>query len=98
MDDGPLYLVAVITPNPDTAEQAEIHLRALMAGTRMEEGCEYMELVVSDEQPGTWFMMEKFRSRTDWELHMRTSHVVEGNAALEGLLSQPTELQFYTEK
>ncbi len=98
MDGDPLYLVAVIKPHPDTADQAEVHLRALMAGTRMEEGCEYMDLVVSDDQPGTWFMMEKFRSRADWESHMRTAHVIEGNAALEGLLREPTDLQFYTQK
>ena len=97
-DDPPLYLMAVIRPRIEDAAEAEIHLRALMAGTRMEPGCEYMELVVSDAEPDTWFMLEKFRSREDWDLHMASAHVTEGNAALEGLLREPTELRFYTEK
>lgn len=96
-NDGPLYLVAVIRPRPETAGEAEAHLRALMAGTRTEEGCEYMELVVSDAEPDTWFMMEKFRSRGDWEAHMTTRHVIDGNAALRDLLREPTELRFYTQ-
>jgi len=41
-------------------------------------------------------MFEKFRSRADWEEHMRTEHVVRGNAILHDLLRAPTELRFYT--
>ena len=94
--DEPLYLLAIIKPRIDRSEEAERHLRALMAGTHQEPGNIFMELVVSDEEPDTWVMLEKFRSRADWEEHMRTDHVVEGNAALEGLLREPTELRFYT--
>ncbi len=97
-DEGPLYLIAVIKPRPEGAVEAERHLRELMAGTRGEEGCEYMELVTSAETPDTWLMLEKFRSRPDWELHMATDHVTAGNAALAGLLREPTELRFYTER
>ncbi len=94
----PLYLLAVIRPRMELADEAEFHLRALMAGTRNEPGNLYMELVVSEDEADTWFMFEKFRSRSDWDAHMRTDHVTEGNAALAGLLRQPTELRFYTEK
>ena len=96
--DGPLFLVAVIRPRPECADDAEVHLRGLMACTRMEEGCEFMELATSDEDPHTWYMFEKFRSRADWEAHMTTRHVAEGNAALVGLLREPTELRFYPGK
>jgi quinol monooxygenase YgiN len=57
-----------------------------------------MDLVVSETEPDTWFVFEKFRSRADWDDHMRTVHVTSGNAALAGLLREPTELRFYTEK
>jgi quinol monooxygenase YgiN len=96
--DEPLYLIAVIRPRPERAAEAEGHLRALMAGTRAEPGCVHMELVVSADDPDTWFMLEKFRSRPDWEAHMRTEHVVSGNAKLTDVLREPTELRFYTEK
>ena len=48
--------------------------------------------------PTTWLMLEKFRSRPDWEDHMRTPHVTRGNANLADLLREPTELRFYSAK
>jgi quinol monooxygenase YgiN len=96
--DAPLYLVAVIRPRMERAAEAESELRALMAGTHAEPGCVYMDLVVSDDDPTTWLMMEKFRSRADWEEHMETRHVRAGNANLVDLLREPTELRFYTPK
>lgn len=94
----PLYLIATIRPRMDRLEEAEREVRALMAGTHAEPGCIYMELVESDDDPGTWTMLEKFRSREDWEDHMRTPHVVKGNEALADLLREPTELLFFTER
>ena len=95
MTDAPLYLIAVIRPRMECADQAEAELRALMAGTRAEPGCVFMELTVSAEDPSVWVMFEKFRSRPDWEEHMRTEHVLRGNANLVDLLREPTELRFY---
>jgi len=96
--DDPFYLIAVIRPRMDLAVDIEAQLRTLMAGTNAEEGCEYMELVVSDDDPTTWLMLEKFRSRGDWEEHMLTEHVARVNANLVGLLREPTELRFYSTK
>ena len=96
--DQPQYLLAIIKPRPELAGEAERHVRTLMAGTRNEPGNIYMDLVIDADEPGTWFMFEKFRSRADWELHMTTSHVEEGNAALAGLLREPTVLRFFTQK
>lgn len=99
MDDmsaAPLYLIAVIRPRMDRAEEAEAELRALMAGTHAEPGCVFMELTVDEEDPTTWVMFEKFRSRADWEEHMLTPHVRDGNARLVDLLRAPTELRFFS--
>jgi quinol monooxygenase YgiN len=96
--DEPLYLIAIIRPRMDRAAEAEVELRALMAGTHAEPGCIHMELVVSDDDPTTWLMLEKFKSRPDWEDHMRTPHVTRGNANLADLLREPTQLRFYTAK
>jgi quinol monooxygenase YgiN len=96
--DSPLYLIAVIRPRMERAAEAEAELRALMAGTHAEDGCIHMELVVSADDPTTWLMLEKFRSRSDWDDHMRTDHVTRGNANLADLLREPTELRFYSAK
>ncbi|MFM7064727.1 MAG: putative quinol monooxygenase, partial [Actinomycetes bacterium] len=55
-------------------------------------------LVESADDPTTWIMLEKFRSRADWADHMRTDHVVRGNAALTDLLREPTVLTLLTER
>jgi quinol monooxygenase YgiN len=96
--EGPLFLLAVIRPRPEFASEAEMHLRRLVAGTRAEPGNVFMDLTVADDEQATWYMFEKFRSRADWEAHMQTPHVIDGNAALAGLLREPTELRFFTEK
>lgn len=98
MSEQPLFLIAVIRPLPGRAAEAEAALRQLMAGTHAEEGNVFMELVVSDDDPDTWLMLEKFRSRADWEAHMQTEHVIRGNTLLSGLLREPTELRFYAAK
>jgi len=98
VSDAPLYLIATIRPRVDRLEEAEREVRALMAGTHAEPGCIYMELVESADDPTTWIMLEKFHSRADWDTHMTTDHVIRGNAALQGLLREPTELTLLTER
>ena len=95
VSDAPFYLIAIIRPRLERKDEAESALRALMAGTHAEPGCVFMELTVPEDDPDTWVMFEKFRSRADWEEHMRTDHVVQGNALLADLLREPTELVRY---
>lgn len=92
--DAPLYLIATIRPRMDRADEAEAVLRVLMDATQAEPGCVRMELVVPEDDPETWLMLELFRSRADWDDHMRTDHVTQGNAILADLLREPTELRF----
>lgn len=97
MSSAPLYLVAVIKPRMEVAEEVAERLRLMRDATREEPGNIYMELVVGEE-PDTWFMFEKFASREAWDLHMTLPHVTEGNAFLADKLREPTELRFYTER
>ena len=92
----PLYLVAVIKPKIERAHEVVEALRVMMAKTRAENGCEFYDLVVGDNEPDTWLMLEKWSTRADWEAHMATDHVVAGNEAVADLLREPTELRFYS--
>ena len=92
----PLYLVAVIKPKIERADEVLEVLRVMMAKTRAENGCDFYDLVVSDDEPETWLMLEKWSTRADWEAHMATAHVVVGNEAVADLLREPTELRFYS--
>lgn len=92
----PLYLVAVIKPKIERASEVLDILRVMMSSTRAEQGCDFYDLVAGDDEPDTWLMLEKWSTRADWEAHMRTPHVVEGNEAVADLLREPTELRFYS--
>ena len=97
MSSEPLYLIAVIKPRMEIAEEVAARLRIMRDATREEPGNVFMDLVVGDE-PDTWLMLEKFVSREAWEEHMTLPHVADGNAFLADKLREPTELRFYTER
>ena len=94
MSTEPIFLVAVIRPDMAQADAVAERLRSMRDATRAEPGNEFMELVVGDEDPTVWFMLEKFVSEEAWALHMTLPHVVEGNAYLADKLREPTELLF----
>ena len=97
MSAEPLYLIAVIKPRMEAADDVTARLRVMRDATREEPGNIFMELVVGDE-PDTLLMLEKFVSREAWEEHMTLPHVTEGNAYLADKLREPTELRFYTSR
>lgn len=92
---GPLYLLATIHPDPSRAGEVARILRRMVELTRAETGCELYDLVAAPDAPDTWFMVEKWASRADWQAHMASAHNVQGNEELRGLLLAPTELTFW---
>ena len=63
----PLYLVAVIKPKAEGAATVREFLDSMIAATRDEDGCEMYDLVVGDDDPSTWLMIEKWSSRAHWD-------------------------------
>jgi quinol monooxygenase YgiN len=96
--DGSLFLVVTIYPRLDRMAEAEAQLQSMRAATLQEEGCVFMHLVQSDDEPDTWVMLEHFKSRAAWDEHMQTKHNTEGNEKLKDLLRQPSDLRLYREK
>jgi quinol monooxygenase YgiN len=58
-----------------------------------------MHLVQEEaDDSDTWLMIEQFTSRAAWDEHMASNHNRRGNAELEPLLAEPSELRLYHEK
>ncbi|KAE8765169.1 putative quinol monooxygenase [Georgenia thermotolerans] len=95
---GPLFLVVTIKPRPDRKAEAEAQLQSMRRHTLEEPGCVFMHLVQPEDDPDNWVMLEMFRSREDWNEHMRQPYNTEGNKILEDLLREPSDLRFFTEK
>lgn len=92
-DDAALFLVVTIRPRADRAEEAEAELRAMRARSLEEPGCDFMHFLQPQDDADSWVMLERFRSRAAWDEHMGQPYVVEGNARLEELLREPSELR-----
>jgi quinol monooxygenase YgiN len=91
----PLYLVAIIKPKIEIRDAVRAQIDALVTASLAEDGCEMYDLVVSDEDPDTWLMLEKWASREQWDTHMLTDHVVAFNELGDSLFRETTELRFY---
>ncbi len=89
-----LYLVAEIYPHPDKHDQAHAALKKLVEATQKENGCEMYELV-QEQDSGSWFMIEKWSSKADWELHMTTDHVKEIQETSGEFLIKPADLRLF---
>ena len=95
---GPLFLVVTIKPRLDRLEEAEAQLQSMRRQSLNEPGCLFMHLLQPHDDPNTWLMVEMFRSRADWDEHMQQPYNTEGNAILEGLLREPSDLRLCDEK
>ena len=96
---NPLFLVVTIYPKTDKLAEAEAQLHKMRAASQQEEGCEFMHLTQGiDDNRDIWVMIEKFRPRAAWDAHMASEHNQRGNAELEPLLRQPSDLQLFHEK
>ncbi|MFY9251712.1 MAG: putative quinol monooxygenase [Vulcanococcus sp.] len=92
----PLYLIAEIYPHPDKLEAAHNLFSTLVENTLEEPGCLLYDLVI-EEDADHWLMLEKWESRTAWEHHMTTAHVVEANKLAASLVRNQTKLRFLSE-
>jgi quinol monooxygenase YgiN len=96
--ERPLFLVVTIRPRPDRLAEAEAQLQSMRRNTLEEPACVFMHLVQPQDDPGSWVMLEMFRSRAAWDEHMQQPHNVEGNKILEDLLREPSELRLMDER
>lgn len=98
-NDKALFLVVKIKPRRDKLAEAEAQLQRMRAASQQEEGCVFMHLVQGvDDDQDTWTMIEQFRSQADWDVHMASEHNQRGNAELEPLLREPSDLGLYHQK
>ena len=94
----PLFLVVRIKPRRDKLAEAHAQLLKMRDRSREDPGCVFMHLVEGvDDDSDTWLMIEQFRSRAAWDDHMASEYNRSGNAALDPLLREPSDLQLFHE-
>jgi quinol monooxygenase YgiN len=93
-----LFLVVTIKPRWDRLAEAEAQLQSMRRSSLTEPGCVFMHLTQPQDDPAVWVMLEMFRSRRDWDEHMKQPYNVAGNVILEDLLREPSDLRLLDER
>ncbi|MBJ8341140.1 antibiotic biosynthesis monooxygenase [Antrihabitans sp. YC3-6] len=82
-----LNVVAIIEAKPDGVEAVRSALSTLVVATRAEEGCVSYELSESLASPGTFVVVEVWRSQADLAEHAESAHMKAAFAAVGELLA-----------
>ncbi len=75
-DAGPLTIVAQLKAKPGREKELQQALEALLEPTRHEPGNINYDMLVSNQDPGLFIFYENWRTKAEWEHHMKSPHLV----------------------
>jgi quinol monooxygenase YgiN len=85
-------VVAVATIKPEHEERALELLRGLIAASHQEAGCVKYTLHRSKNEPGTFSIIERWRSQEDLDAHFQQPHMAPMQEVFGYLVEPPTIL------
>ena len=72
---APLTIVAQLKAKPGKEKELQQVLQALVEPTRREQGLINYDMHVSNEDPGLFLFYENWRTKEEWDRHMKTPHL-----------------------
>ena len=72
---APLTIVAQLKAKPGKERELQQVLQALIEPTRHEQGIINYDMHVSNEDPGLFLFYENWRTKDEWERHMKSPHL-----------------------
>ena len=72
---APLTIVAQLKAKPGKEKELQQVLQALVEPTRHEEGIINYDMHVSNEDPGLFVFYENWRTKDEWDRHMKSPHL-----------------------
>lgn len=72
----PLTIVAQLKAKPGKEKELQQALQALIEPTRREQGNMNYDMLVSNEDPGVFIFYENWRTKAEWDRHMKSPHLV----------------------
>ena len=88
-----LTIVAIITADPERADDVRASLEGLVEPTRAEEGCVLYDLHVDNDQPGRFLFYETWTTRELWQHHMQSDHIKAHQERTAGAVAEFTLLE-----
>jgi len=80
----PLTIVATIQAVPGCENDVAVALKACIAPTQAEAGCEQYDLHIDNTKPGLFLFFENWTTREQWLDHMESAHLAAMKKATEG--------------
>ena len=71
----PLTIVAQLKAKPGKEKELQQALQALVEPTRREQGVINYDMHVSNEDPGLFLFYENWRTKDEWDRHMKSPHL-----------------------
>lgn len=71
----PLTVAAQIKAKPGKEQELRQALQALVQPTRGEEGVIDFNLHAANEEPGLFLFYENWKSKEDWDRHLKSPHI-----------------------
>ena len=72
---APLTIVAQLKAKPGKEKELQQVLQALVEPTRREQGIINYDMHVSNEDPGLFVFYENWRTKEEWDRHMKSPHL-----------------------
>ncbi len=79
-----INIVAIVTAKEGQRQTVHTALKAMLAPTRAEAGCQVYTLHEDIKDPNVFIFYEAWESNEAIEAHMQSAHFVQLGAALEG--------------
>lgn len=70
----PLFVIATVTANPEQAPAVRAAIEAVLAPSRLEEGCLRYDLLLDNSNNHRFVIQEQWTSKDALNLHMQTEH------------------------
>jgi quinol monooxygenase YgiN len=89
-------IVAHLVAKPDKIEATKQFLLGLVDPTRKESGCVEYHLHQDDDNPAEFTFYENWKSRADWDEHMKLPHLQEFAVRAKDLFAVPPHIRRMT--
>jgi quinol monooxygenase YgiN len=83
----PVHVLATFEAKPGREKDVEAVLQGLIDPTHQEEGCMCYILQRRMDRPGTFYLVEKWRSAADLRKHLASSHLLAAMAQKDELFA-----------
>lgn len=74
---APLTIVAELKAKPGKEKELRQALQSLIAPTRQQQGNINYDMLVSNQDPGVIIFYENWRTKAEWDRHMKSSILVD---------------------